>query len=185
MTLLVIGLALFIGVHLIPLCTSLRARLVTSFGDKGYRGAFAAVAAIGLILIIAGWHFRPERVQLFAPSAAARGAAPLVMTISFVLFAVANMRTHLRRIVRHPMLIGLALWSGVHLLANGDLAGTVLFGSFFAYSIVALVSAIQRNAVKSFVPEAKYDAMAIVGALVLAYVTMRVHPALFGTGPVV
>ena len=185
MTLLVVGLALFIGVHLIPVATNVRMRLVTSFGDKGYRAAFAAVSALGLILIIAGWHLRPERAQLFTPSAAARGAAPLAKTLSFVLFAVANMRTHIRRIVRHPMLIGLALWSGVHLLANGDRAGTVLFGSFLAYSIAALVSAIQRNAVKPFVAHAKYDAMAVAGALALAYVTMRVHPALFGTGPVV
>ena len=185
MALLITGLVLFIGVHLVPVSQSLRARLVESLGDKRYRATFAAISAIGLVLIIAGWHLRPERLQVFAPSAAARGAAPLVMTISFVLFAVANMRTHIRRIVRHPMLIGLMLWSGVHLAANGDLAGTILFGSFFAYSIVALISAIQRNAVKVFVPQWKYDAMAVAGALVLAYVTMRVHPALFGTGPVV
>ena len=184
MTLLIAGLALFIGVHLIPVSPALRVRLIARFGDRGYRAAFAAISALGLILIIAGWHWRPDRVQLFAPSAAARSAAPLVMTVSFVLFTVANMRTHIRRIVRHPMLIGLALWSGTHLLANGDVAGTVLFGSFLAYSIVALISAIQRNAVKPFIPEAKYDAMAVVGAVVLAYITMRIHPALFGTGPV-
>lgn len=185
MALLIAGLALFIGVHLVPVSPGLRAHLIARFGDKPYRATFAVISAIGLILIIAGWHLRPERAQLFAPSAAARGAAPLVMTISFVLFAVANMRTHIRRIVRHPMLIGLMLWSGVHLLANGDRAGTILFGSFLAYSIVALISAIQRNAVKAFVPEVKFDAMAVTGALVLAYVTMRVHPVLFGTGPVV
>ena len=185
MALLIVGLVLFIGVHLVPVSPQLRAGLNARLGDTRYRAAFAAVAALGLILIVAGWYLRPERVQLFAPSATARAAAPLVMTLSFVLFAVANMRTHLRRIVRHPMLIGLALWSGVHLMSNGDLAGSVLFGSFLAYSIVALISAIQRKAVKGFVPEAKYDAMAVGGALALAYVTMRVHPALFGTGPVV
>ena len=185
MTLLIIGLALFIGVHLVPVAQGVRAQLIARFGDRRYRATFAAISAIGLVLIIAGWHLRPERAQLFAPSAAARSAAPLVMTISFVLFAVANMRTHIRGIMRHPMLIGLMLWSGVHLLANGDLGGTILFGSFFAYSIVALISAIQRNAGKVFVPEIKFDAMAVTGALVLAYVTMRVHPALFGSGPVV
>jgi uncharacterized membrane protein len=185
MTLLIVGLTLFIGIHLVPVAQSLRARLIQRFGDKPYRGLFAAVSGIGFVLIIAGWHLRPERLQLFAPSAAARSAAPLVVTLAFLLFAVANMRTHIRRAIRHPMLIGLMLWSGVHLLANGDLAGTVLFGSFLGYSIVALISAIQRNAVKAFEPAWKYDAMAVAGALVLAYVTMRVHPALFGTGPVI
>ena len=185
MSVMIVGLALFIGVHLVPVAQGLRARLITTLGDKRYRASFAAVAAVGLILIIVGYHLRPERVQLYPPFAWARAAAPLVMTLSFILFAVANMRTHIRRAIRHPMLIGLILWAGVHLLANGDLTGTVLFGSFLAYGVVALVSAIRRNAVKIFVPQWKYDAMAVVGALVLAYVTMRVHPALFGTGPVV
>lgn len=185
MGVMIVGLALFLGIHLVPVAQPLRSRLAARLGDKRYRALFAAIAGIGLILIVVGYHLRPERVQLFAPSEAARTAAPLVMTLSFVLFAVANMRTHIRHAVRHPMLIGLMLWAGVHLLANGDLTGTVLFGSFLAYSIVALISAIARNAVKPFVPQWKYDAMAVPGALVLAYVTMRVHPALFGTGPVV
>ena len=181
---MIVGLALFIGVHLIPVAQPLRARLVAAFGDRTYRGVFAAIAGTGLVLIVLGYHLRPDRVQLFAPSAAARGAAPLVVTIAFVLFAVANMRSHVRRIVRHPMLIGLALWSGVHLLANGDLAGTILFGSFFAYSIVALLSAMARHAVKPFVPQIKYDVMAVVGGLALAWLTIRFHPVIFGTGPV-
>src|SRR5688572_28074366 len=184
MALMIVGLALFLGIHLVPISPRLRASLIARLGDKRYRGFFSAVSAIGLVLIVVGYHLRPERVQLFAPSGAARGAAPLVVTLSFVLFAVANMRTHIRRIVRHPMLIGLMLWAGVHLAANGDLTGTVLFGSFLAYSIVALISAIQRNAVKVFVPEGKYDAMAVAGAIVLAYITIRIHPWLFGTGPV-
>ena len=181
---MVAGLVLFIGIHLVPIAQGLRARLVAQLGDRRYRALFAAIAAVGLVLIVLGYYLRPERVQLFAPWQAARDAAPLVVTIAFILFAVANMRSHVRRIVRHPMLIGLMLWSGVHLAANGDLAGTVLFGSFFGYSIVALASAIARHAVKPFVPEIKYDVMAIAGALALSWLTMRVHPFLFGTGPV-
>jgi uncharacterized membrane protein len=184
MTLMIIGLALFIGIHLVPIAPPLRARLLLRFGDRGYRALFATIAAVGLILIIVGYHLRPERVQLFAPVPAARTAAPLVVTVAFILFGLANMRSHIRRSVRHPMLIGLMLWSGVHLLANGDLAGTILFGSFFAYSVVALASAIARGAVKVFIPEWKYDVMGIAGGVVLAYLTIRFHPLLFGTAAV-
>src|SRR4051794_6070606 len=120
MTLMVLGLALFIGVHLVPEFPALRTKLVLALRDTPYRGLFAAVSAVGIVLIVAGYHLRPERVQLFEPWSVARSAAPFVMTLSFVLFAVANMRTHIRRALRHPMLIGLALWAGVHLLANGD-----------------------------------------------------------------
>ena len=185
MTLMMAGLVLFIGMHLVPVAQGLRTKLAARLGDKGYRGLFSAVAAVGLILIVVGYHLRPDRVQLFAPFAPARSAAPLAVTLAFVLFAAANMRGHVRSALKHPMLLGLLIWSLVHLLANGDLTGTVLFGSFLAYSVVGLVSAIRRHAVKAFVPAWKYDVMAVVGGLALAYVTMRVHPALFGTGPVV
>jgi uncharacterized membrane protein len=97
-----------------------------------------------------------------------------------VLFAAANMRTHIRAGIKHPMLIGLLLWSGVHLAANGDVAGTILFGSFFVYSVVALLSAIRRHAVKVFVPVWKHDAIAVATGLLAAWLTLRFHGAFFG-----
>ena len=106
------------------------------------------------------------------------------LPLDVVLFASANMKTHIRKTLRHPMLIGLLLWSGVHLLSNGDKAGTILFGSFFAYAIVDLVSAVSRNAVKPFEPAWKYDAMAVAGGVVLAALTIYFHPVIFGTRPV-
>jgi uncharacterized membrane protein len=183
MIIMVAGLVLFIGVHLIPTAPALRARLMVRLGDKAYRAFFAIIAALGLVLIIAGYHMRPpDPVPLFAPSRAARGAAPVLVTIAFILFAAANMRTHIRSIVRHPMLIGLMLWSGVHLLANGDLTGTILFGSFFVYSIIAVVSAIARRSMKVFIPDWKHDLIALAAGLAISYVTIRLHPLVFGTG---
>jgi uncharacterized membrane protein len=184
MSFLIAGLVLFLGIHLVPMAPGLRARLLERYGDRRYRAIFSLFAASGLVLIIVGWHLRPERAQLFAPLAAARSAAPAVVTIAFILFAAANMKTHIRSIVRHPMLIGLILWSGIHLLANGDLAGTVLFGSFLAYAIVDLLSAARR--VRPLpAPESKYDLMAVAGGLALALATMHIHPYIFGTPPVV
>jgi uncharacterized membrane protein len=149
-------------------------------GDKRYRGVFSVVSAIGLILIIVGYRMAPNFVPLFPPVPAARAAAPLLVTVAFVLFAAANMRTHIRAAVKHPMLIGLMLWSGVHLLANGDVAGTILFGSFFVYSILDLVSAIHRRAVKVFLPTWKHDAIAVIAGLVGAWLTIRFHAVSFG-----
>ena len=185
MALLILGLVLFLGIHVVPMMPALRARMVAAMGEKPYKGFFALTAAAGLVLIVAGWPGAPDQVRVFPPLPAARSAAPAVVALAFVLFAAANMRTHLRAKLRHPMLIGLLLWSGVHLLANGDLAGTVLFASFAVYSIAAIVSAEARGAVKPVIPTAKHDAIAVVSGLILAYVVMRFHPQIFGTGPVV
>jgi uncharacterized membrane protein len=106
------------------------------------------------------------------------------MTLSFILFAAANMRGHLRAWVQHPMLLGLLLWAFVHLCANGDARGTVLFGAFVAYAVVDLVSAVGRHAVKSFTPTARHDVIAVVAGTGLALVVMTFHRPVFGPGVV-
>ena len=180
MTLLVLGLVLFLGIHLLPIASALRADIAARMGDNGYRGAFSLISAIGLVLIVIGYRMAPNDVRLFAPVPAARAIAPVLVPLAFVLFAAANMRTHIRAALKHPMLIGLLLWSGVHLCANGDLAETVLFGSFFAYSIVDLLSALKRHTVKPFTPAWKHDAIAIASGLLLAWLTVHFHGAIFG-----
>ena len=39
------------------------------------------------------------------------------------------------RLFRHPVLVALALWAGLHLLPNGDLAHVILFGIFTLFAI--------------------------------------------------
>ena len=184
MTLLILGLAIFLGIHLLPALPPARLALMRRWGDQRYKGLFSLGSAIGLVLIVAGYAISDDRARIFAPLPAARAIAPFAMTVSFILFAAANMRSHLRLWLKHPMLLGLLVWSLVHLLANGDRTGTVLFGSFLAYALVDLASAVQRGAVKSFEPTIRHDAIAIVAGIVVALVVMTFHRLLFGV-PVV
>ena len=184
MTLLAAGLVVFLGIHLLPTIPTLRRGLVKRLGESGYKSMFTLVSAAGLVLIVVGYRSAPADVRLFAPSSAAQAIAPVAMTLAFILFAAANMRGHLRHALKHPMLLGLLIFSGVHLLANGDLRGTVLFGALFAYAVVDLASAIARNAVKAFVPRRKFDIMAVVGGAVAAFGVMVLHRMFFGV-PVV
>ena len=184
MSLLIVGLVAFLGVHLVPAFPRARLALVDRMGPQRYKLLFSLASAVGLVLIVLGFARSGPRVALFEPLPEAIAAAPSAMVIAFVLVAAANMRGHLRRVLQHPMLLGLLIWSGVHLLANGDRAGTVLFGAFLVYAVVDLVSAVARRAVKPFVPEKKFDVMAVVGGAVLAFVVMTFHRMLFGV-PVV
>ncbi len=179
MSMLVAGLVLFLGVHLVPVFPPGRAGLVARHGDRRYRAAFSAIAGIGLALIVVGFA-RAERIALFAPSPAAIAAAPWAMAISMILFAAANLKGHLRRAIGHPMLAGTILWSGVHLFANGDVAGTLLFGGFLAWAVVDLASAIARRAVKAFEPRVAHDAIAIAGGLAVFAAIAFLHRPLFG-----
>ena len=58
MSVLVAGLVLFLGVHLVPVVPSLRARMMARWGERSYRGRFSVISAIGLVLIVLGaMHF--------------------------------------------------------------------------------------------------------------------------------
>ena len=184
MAIMVAGLVLFLGIHLVPALPPARAAMAANWGENRYKGAFSLVSVLGLVLIIAGYALSDDRTRVFAPVPAARAFAPYAMVVSFILFAAANMRGHLRRVLRHPMLLGLLIWSTVHLLANGDRAGTVLFGAFAVYAVVDLVSAVGRGAVKPFEPMVKHDVIAVVGGTIVALVVMTFHRLLFGA-PVV
>jgi uncharacterized membrane protein len=184
MGILIFGLVLFLGIHLLPVLTGIRAALFARLGEKGYKGVFSLVSALGLVLIVIGYAHAPPEPRLFAPVPLAVMVAPLAMIVSFILLAAANMRTHIRRTLKHPMLIGVGIWAAVHLLANGEARATLLFGAFLAYVAVDLVSAVQRHATRSFVPVARQDAMALGAGIVLALVVMAFHRPLFGVAAV-
>ena len=78
------------------------------------------------------------------------------------------------------MLLGLTIWAAVHLAANGDTRGTVLFASFLAYAAVDFASALRRHAVKSFEVAPRHDLIAVVAGIVVALLTMALHRVLFG-----
>ncbi len=183
MTIMIAGLVLFLGVHLVPAVPGLRRSLAARWDERRYKGIFAAISGIGLVAIVVGYHFADRGPQLFAPVALAHAAAPWVVTISFVLFASSHMRGHLRHALKHPMVIGVVLWSGTHLLANGDQRGTILFGSFLAWSVIDLTASLLRGPIQPFAPTLRHDLMAVVGGVVVAGIVMMLHPWLFGVRP--
>ena len=181
MTLLVAGLVLFLLLHLIPSAAPLRAALVERMGEKPYRGVFGIVAFASLAMIVWGFSRAPLD-PLYVPPVWGRHAAMTVVPIALVLFAAANMPTHIRALVRHPMLIGLFLWALAHLLANGESRSIVLFGGFALFAVVETVSAVARGKAPPTEPAPRFtmDAAAVVGGLLVAGLLMRFHGALFG-----
>ena len=181
MTLLVSGLALFVVLHLVPSVPPLRATLVTRMGAMPYRGAFSLVALASLVMVVWGFGEAPFE-PVYAPPDWGRHAAMGLVPVALVLFAAANMPTHIRAVVRHPMLLGLLLWALAHLAANGDLRSVVLFGTFAGFAVVAAVSAVARgkrpDAAKA--PRLAMDAAALVSGAIATGLLVYFHAALFG-----
>lgn len=181
MILLIVGLALFVAVHLIPSVVSLRDALIARLGAGAYRAVFSLTALVGLVMIVLGFSRAPFEPVYTAPSWG-RQFAMFAVPVSLVLLAAANMPTHIRAVLRHPMLLGVLLWALAHLLSNGDLRSIVLFGSFAGYAVLDLVSVGLRGKRPSTekAPRLAMDAIATVAGLVVAGLLMVFHYALFG-----
>ena len=181
MTLLVAGLALFFVLHLIPSVPPLRAGLVARMGESPYRGVFSLVAFAGLAMMVWGFARAPYE-PVYSPPAWGYPAAMGIVPLAFVLFAAANMPTHIRAFVQHPMLLGLLLWALAHLATNGDLRSVTLFGTLAGFAVVSAVSAVARGKrpATDKAPRLAMDGAALVSGLVVAAVFAYFHAALFG-----
>ena len=137
MALLIVGLILFFGVHLVP-STPLRSSMVAKLGEDPFKGVFSLVSLAGFVLIVYGF-MQTEFVPLFDPLPWGRDLAYALAPVAMVLLVASNTPNNLKRFLHHPMLIGIALWSGAHLAANGDLASTLIFLSFGIFAVLDIV----------------------------------------------
>ena len=181
MSMLVTGLTVFVGVHLIPSVPPLRAALVSSLSEKTYRALFSVASAVGLVLIICGFS-RAQFQPVYQPFTWGRSFALGLMPIALIIFVTSKMSTHIRSFVQHPTSVGLFLWAIAHLAANGDLSSILLFGTLGAYSVVATLSAVLRGSEPSEgkAPRWKLDAVAFIIGIAVAGLLVKFHGVLFG-----
>ena len=180
MTLMLAGMLLFFGTHLVPWSPRLREAARAAVGDSRYRGLFAFGAFVGLVLMVLGYGDMP-RLPLYQPPGWGRWLALPMLFLAFVLLPAAHMRSNVKRYTRHPMLWGVILWAGAHLLVRGELRSTLLFGSFVLYSLLAIGSADRRGAQFSTIHYPVAKDLAVLGAGTVAFAAMLLlHPLLFG-----
>jgi uncharacterized membrane protein len=147
--LLILGLILFLGAHVVPTFPKTRASLRMRFGDGAYKGLFSVVSLIGLVLIVYGFgaaRTASWNVVLWTPPVWTKHIAFLLMWPAFILLVAAYIPSHIRDRAKHPMLAAIKIWALAHLIANGDLAGILLFASFLAYGVYDRISVKKRGA---------------------------------------
>ncbi len=177
------GIGIFFGVHLVPSLPGLRGRLVEKLGANGYKGTYSLTALTGLVLIILGYSSL-DYYELWAEPPWASRAALAIMPVVIILQVAAEVKGHIRKSVKHPMVIGILLWALVHLLNNGDRASLYLFGSFALYAVFSIISATRRGKVPDYdVPSGKHDIFAVVLGLVVFAAILWAHEFLFGVAP--
>jgi len=180
MLLLVLGIIIFCAIHLFPNLVALRQRLMTLSGKGGYKGIFSVISLLGLILIVVG-KSRAEFQPVWEPLVWGKKVAMAMMLPSFILLASADMPSNIKRFTRHPMLWGVTLWAAAHLMANGDLASLILFGSLGVFALAAIFLANLRGITRQQTkrPYIK-DAIAIMAGCVAYGAFLFLHRYIIG-----
>ena len=179
MYLLLVGLVLFFGVHVIS-STPLKLKLVMRLTEQKYKGIYALVSLVGFILIIAGKIQAPFHF-IWSGLPELRGLSLPIMLVCFILLPPAHMKGNIKRFTRHPMLWAVSAWSAIHFLLNGDLAAMMLFGAFFVYSMFAMISQNSRGATKQQEKlPLKHDVIVVAAGSTVFVAILLLHGVLFG-----
>jgi uncharacterized membrane protein len=155
--LLVVATAAFLLTHLVS-GTPLRPKLVAALGEWPYRGVYSAAAFLTLGAMV--WAYSGVPREPLWPGL--RLVPMVVMPIAFVLIACGYFRNPtmvgadrllksddpargMIRITRHPIMWGVMLWAGAHVLARGDLKAVVFFGGLFLVALLGTLSMDRRK----------------------------------------
>jgi uncharacterized membrane protein len=191
MTILVLGLVIFLGLHSTRIfAETARRNAIARLGDGRWKGIYSLLSAVGFILIV--WGFARARfsaAQLWTPPPGARHATILLMLASMLLLAgYVVKRSHIAVLVHHPMIWSVAVFGAAHLIANGSAADLALFGAFLVWALADLVSSYardRRNAVVYPEPDWSATIAAIaLGVALWAAIVLWLHALLFGVSPI-
>jgi len=146
---LAIAAGTFLLIHVVP-SSPLRGALVRRLGEGPYTAMFSLVS-LGLLAWVVYAYGRAPQMPLWPGLYA---LPVMVMPFAFILVACGVLSRNptavaqgklmanpepargIIRVTRHPVMWGIMLWAGAHLLARGELKATILFGSFLALAAV-------------------------------------------------
>jgi uncharacterized membrane protein len=182
MSLLIAGMCLWAVVHLVPsVAPGLKTAWKEKLGEGGYMGSFALLILAAMVLMVLGWRgTQPSLVYL--PDPALRLPSLALMVLAFLLLGATKRPSRIGRIVRHPQLTGVLVWSLAHLLVNGDNRSLVLFGGFATWTVLEIVLISRREGawVKPEAPGWGAEAIGAAISLVVMAAFVFAHPWIAG-----
>lgn len=212
MTEFLIAFVVFLVAHALPTRPPIRDRLVRRLGERGFQLVYSAVS-LGLLawLIVAA--IAAPYVELWAPTVWHMHLAIALMPVAFVLMAVGLAVPNplsvslfaepegwspsgVLRVVRHPLLVGLALWGGLHALANGAFVSLVMFGGLAVFALAGIPLVARRRRLergaegymalatrRTGYGDIERQAVAATIGLAATVLLLIAHPWLFGADP--
>ena len=190
MTILILGLVLFLGVHSARIVAEgPRRAFIAQRGANAWKGLYTLLSLAGFALLVWGYGLaRQQPTVLWASPAWLRHVAALLTLISFVLLAAANVPGNsIKAKLHHPMTLAVKVWAFAHLIANNTLADVLLFGGFLVWSIAVFAAARRRDRAEGITyaaGSASRTAIAVaIGVIAWLVFALWLHGWLIGVRP--
>jgi uncharacterized membrane protein len=187
---LVLGLVLFLGTHSLRIVANdWRTQTIARVGEIPFKGVYSLLSIVGFALMVWGFSVARETpVMLWMPPRGLRHAAALLTLIAFVLLAATYVPANaIKARFHHPMVLAVKTWAVAHLLANGNVAHVVLFGSFLVWGVFCFIAAQRRDRVQNTVyPVGTSKGTAttlVVGGVAWVVFALWLHGLLLGIRP--
>ena len=189
MTILILGLILFLGIHSIRIFADPWRTIQTEkLGEQKWKGFCSLLALIGFILIIYGYGQFSPSYTIWSPPLWTWHITAALTLIAFILLAAAQVpKNGIKAKVKDPMVLGVKTWALAHLISNGSLAGMILFGSFLVWAILDFKSCRRGRSSSLSVPADRSLMMTIatyaIGITTWFIFAIYIHQILFGISP--
>lgn len=189
MSLLIIGLIIFLGSHSCRIFAEpWRNHMIDRFGEVKWKGLYTIISLIGLVLIVIGYgQARQTPVVLWQPATYLTHIAILLNLVAFIFLAGSSPNNNAIRLkLKHPMILGVKVWALAHLLANGTLVDLILFGSFLLWAVLDFRSARKRPIhmpEKAVVSTKATITVVVTGIVIWAAFIFGLHQYLIGVSP--
>jgi uncharacterized membrane protein len=190
MTLLILGLLIFLGVHSTRIVAEgWRTQMLARLGEGGWKGVYSLLSLVGLVLIVIGYgQARMDPTVLWGSPLWVRHVAALLTLVAFVLLVATYVPGNsIKARLRHPMVLGVKVWALAHLISNNTLADVLLFGGFLLWAVLSFRAARARDRATGVGPTTGRIGPTMV-AIVLGFVVWALfafwlHGLLFGVRP--
>lgn len=190
MTVLLLGLLLFLGVHSVRIVADdWRSARLARVGEMRWKAVYSLLSVVGFVVLVWGYGLaRQQPLALWQPPLWTRHLASLLTLVAFVLVAAAYVpRNAFKARLHHPMVLGVKVWALAHLMANGNVADLLLFGAFLLWAAASFRAARRRdrasNAAYAAATPAGTLATLVVGAAAWAGFALWAHAAWIGVRP--
>jgi len=183
---LYLGVFLFVMVHFVPgLAPGLRNNLIQRLGENPYKGVFSLALILSIVFMVIGWRSATPQ-HVYVPPSSGTPLTSVLMLFSVMLFGAAQQPTRIKRYIRHPQLTGMAVWSGSHLLSNGDSRSLVLFGGLGTWALIEMLLINRREGAwrRPYPPALSVEIRGIVISAVVFFVLVYLHPYFAGVSPI-